>query len=94
MYFWSCSDECKYSCMWLTVDAYKKDNSGVPQFYGKVILFKTHNYNIIFNVFFTIFTVAFHKISWYPRASFSFIFSFEWFASYIPFDKFQEESYK
>lgn len=33
---WSCIDECKYTCMWVTVDkfvrVYKYD---VPQFYGK-----------------------------------------------------------
>ena len=33
---WSCKDECRYQCMWKTVDAFKKDNIGVPQFYGKV----------------------------------------------------------
>ena len=33
---WDCLDECKYGCMWQTVDAFQKDNSNVPQFYGKV----------------------------------------------------------
>ncbi|XP_005104826.1 post-GPI attachment to proteins factor 3 [Aplysia californica] len=32
---WSCQDECKYQCMWTTVDAYQRDRSEVPQFYGK-----------------------------------------------------------
>lgn len=32
---WSCKDECRYECMWKTVDAFQKDGSGVPQFYGK-----------------------------------------------------------
>ncbi|XP_041366016.1 post-GPI attachment to proteins factor 3-like [Gigantopelta aegis] len=32
---WSCIDECKYDCMWKTVDAFHNDNSNVPQFYGK-----------------------------------------------------------
>ncbi|KAK3775098.1 hypothetical protein RRG08_048308 [Elysia crispata] len=32
---WSCEDECKYDCMWITVDAYYLDGSSVPQFYGK-----------------------------------------------------------
>lgn len=32
---WSCSDECKYQCMWVTVDAFQKDGLDVPQFYGK-----------------------------------------------------------
>ena len=34
---WSCSDECKYGCMWITVDAFNRDSLKVPQFYGKVI---------------------------------------------------------
>ena len=33
---WSCSDECKYHCMWITVEAFQKDGLDVPQFYGKV----------------------------------------------------------
>ena len=33
---WSCSDECKYNCMWKTVDAFHRDGLNVPQFYGKV----------------------------------------------------------
>ena len=33
---WSCEDECKYSCMWTTVDAFQRDGLNVPQFHGKV----------------------------------------------------------
>lgn len=33
---WDCDSECKYLCMWKTVDGFQKDGSGVPQFYGKV----------------------------------------------------------
>ncbi|XP_017780018.1 PREDICTED: post-GPI attachment to proteins factor 3 [Nicrophorus vespilloides] len=32
---WTCTDECKYDCMWRTVDAYNKRNYKTPQFYGK-----------------------------------------------------------
>ncbi|CAI9721544.1 Hypothetical predicted protein [Octopus vulgaris] len=32
---WHCEDECKYTCMWYTVDAYQKDSQQIPQFYGK-----------------------------------------------------------
>ncbi|XP_067649317.1 post-GPI attachment to proteins factor 3-like [Haliotis asinina] len=32
---WNCIDECKYECMWSTVDAFRRDGSGVPQFHGK-----------------------------------------------------------
>ncbi|XP_059155699.1 post-GPI attachment to proteins factor 3-like [Physella acuta] len=32
---WTCRDECKYECMWTTVDAFSRDGSNVPQFYGK-----------------------------------------------------------
>ena len=35
-FYWSCIDDCKYSCMWDTVEAFNKDGSPVPQFYGKV----------------------------------------------------------
>lgn len=33
---WSCGDECRYQCMWTTVEAFRRDNIDVPQFYGKV----------------------------------------------------------
>ncbi|KAK7110490.1 post-GPI attachment to proteins factor 3-like [Littorina saxatilis] len=32
---WTCYSECEQSCMWYTVDAFVKDGSPVPQFYGK-----------------------------------------------------------
>ncbi|XP_060704595.1 post-GPI attachment to proteins factor 3 isoform X2 [Hemiscyllium ocellatum] len=32
---WSCADDCKYSCMWLTVGLYIQEGHKVPQFYGK-----------------------------------------------------------
>ncbi|KAK3108846.1 hypothetical protein FSP39_017130 [Pinctada imbricata] len=32
---WSCEDECKYGCMWKTVDAFSKDGMSIPQFHGK-----------------------------------------------------------
>ncbi|XP_076461872.1 GPI-specific phospholipase A2-like PGAP3 [Babylonia areolata] len=32
---WTCSAECQHSCMWHTVDAFVRDGSPVPQFYGK-----------------------------------------------------------
>jgi len=33
-FMWSCGDDCKYNCMWRTVDVYS-EHSRVPQFYGK-----------------------------------------------------------
>ncbi|XP_048242357.1 post-GPI attachment to proteins factor 3-like isoform X2 [Haliotis rufescens] len=33
---WNCTDECQYECMWSTVEAFRRDGSGVPQFHGKV----------------------------------------------------------
>ena len=38
---WSCSDECKYTCMWITVDAFQRDGMDIPQFYGKVSIMET-----------------------------------------------------
>ncbi|VDP88029.1 unnamed protein product [Echinostoma caproni] len=32
---WSCKRECKYRCMWKTVEAFSRDNLSIPQFYGK-----------------------------------------------------------
>lgn len=33
---WTCSDECKYMCMWPTVNWFVEAEIGVQQFYGKV----------------------------------------------------------
>lgn len=35
LFQWSCLDDCKYNCMWDTVDAFVKDGRKVPQFHGK-----------------------------------------------------------
>ncbi|CAG9760549.1 unnamed protein product [Ceutorhynchus assimilis] len=32
---WSCEDECKYNCMWATVDSFHERKWKTPQFYGK-----------------------------------------------------------
>ncbi|XP_066301996.1 post-GPI attachment to proteins factor 3-like [Branchiostoma lanceolatum] len=32
---WDCSEECKYECMWETVQAFQRNGQDVPQFYGK-----------------------------------------------------------
>ncbi|CAH0555988.1 unnamed protein product [Brassicogethes aeneus] len=32
---WNCGDECKYVCMWKTVEAFHKRNWATPQFFGK-----------------------------------------------------------
>ena len=32
---WNCIEECKYECMWKTVEVFKKSNLSIPQFYGK-----------------------------------------------------------
>jgi hypothetical protein len=39
---WSCQDECRYDCMWKTVEAFSNRNWDIPQFHGKVII----NYDI------------------------------------------------
>lgn len=33
---WTCQDDCKYECMWVTVGLYLKEGHKVPQFHGKV----------------------------------------------------------
>ncbi|XP_019405841.1 PREDICTED: post-GPI attachment to proteins factor 3 isoform X2 [Crocodylus porosus] len=35
---WTCRDDCKYECMWLTVGRYVQGGYKVPQFHGKVSL--------------------------------------------------------
>ncbi|KAL3831734.1 hypothetical protein ACJMK2_023450 [Sinanodonta woodiana] len=32
---WNCKDECHYQCMWTTVEAFQKDGTPIPQFFGK-----------------------------------------------------------
>ncbi|XP_025135986.2 post-GPI attachment to proteins factor 3 isoform X3 [Bubalus bubalis] len=32
---WTCRDDCKYECMWVTVDLYLQEGHKVPQFHGK-----------------------------------------------------------
>lgn len=32
---WDCIEECKYNCMWQTVEDFQQQNLRVPQFYGK-----------------------------------------------------------
>ncbi len=32
---WDCEDECRYQCMWRTVDAFVQSGLQVPQFHGK-----------------------------------------------------------
>lgn len=33
---WTCWDDCKYECMWVTVGLYLQEGHRVPQFHGKV----------------------------------------------------------
>ncbi|KAK2151215.1 hypothetical protein LSH36_372g04030 [Paralvinella palmiformis] len=35
---WTCTDDCKYVCMWKAVEAYEMDHSRVPQFFGKIAI--------------------------------------------------------
>ncbi|XP_016057762.1 PREDICTED: post-GPI attachment to proteins factor 3 isoform X4 [Miniopterus natalensis] len=32
---WTCQDDCKYECMWVTVGLYLQEGHKVPQFHGK-----------------------------------------------------------
>lgn len=33
---WNCEDDCKYDCMWKTIEVFHQRNWRTPQFYGKV----------------------------------------------------------
>lgn len=39
---WTCEDECKYDCMWETVEMFHRYNLNTPQFYGKVLFLNIH----------------------------------------------------
>ncbi|XP_026742513.1 post-GPI attachment to proteins factor 3 [Trichoplusia ni] len=32
---WSCDDECRYQCMWFTVQNFKRAGEGTPKFHGR-----------------------------------------------------------
>ncbi|KAK3592986.1 hypothetical protein CHS0354_023211 [Potamilus streckersoni] len=32
---WNCQEECYYQCMWTAVEAFQKDGTPIPQFFGK-----------------------------------------------------------
>lgn len=33
---WSCDDECRYNCMWKTVQGFDERGFSIPKFHGKV----------------------------------------------------------
>ncbi|XP_019062452.1 post-GPI attachment to proteins factor 3 [Fukomys damarensis] len=37
---WTCRDDCKYDCMWVTVGLYLQEGHRVPQFHGKWPFFR------------------------------------------------------
>ncbi|KAM9044063.1 post-GPI attachment to proteins factor 3 isoform 3-T3 [Megaptera novaeangliae] len=37
---WTCQDDCKYECMWVTVGLYLQEGHKVPQFHGKWPFFR------------------------------------------------------
>ncbi|XP_063107555.1 post-GPI attachment to proteins factor 3 isoform X5 [Cavia porcellus] len=37
---WTCRDDCKYNCMWVTVSLYLQEGHRVPQFHGKWPFFR------------------------------------------------------
>ncbi|XP_066877303.1 post-GPI attachment to proteins factor 3 isoform X3 [Kogia breviceps] len=37
---WTCQDDCKYECMWVTVGLYLQEGHTVPQFHGKWPFFR------------------------------------------------------
>ena len=47
---WDCNDECKYQCMWQTVDYFREieKKQTVPQFYGKWPFVRIYGMLIIF----------------------------------------------
>lgn len=39
---WTCRDDCRYQCMWTTVDLYQAEGYRTPQFHGKVCASKNN----------------------------------------------------
>ncbi|KAL8587023.1 hypothetical protein ACOMHN_023413 [Nucella lapillus] len=65
---WTCYEECRHSCMWYTVDAFVKDGSPVPQFYGKWPFVRVFGLQEPASVVFSILNAASHAmVLWYRR---------------------------
>jgi len=57
---WTCPDECKYTCMWPTVDWFVNAGIGVQQFYGKWPFIRIFGVQEPAAAFFSILNLACH----------------------------------
>lgn len=57
---WTCKDECIYTCMWTTVDAFYKDGIGTPHFYGKWPFIRLFGIQEPASVIFSVLNGVFH----------------------------------
>ncbi|XP_053373559.1 post-GPI attachment to proteins factor 3-like [Mercenaria mercenaria] len=64
---WSCEDECKYMCMWITVDAFQKDGLKVPQFHGKWPFVRLYGIQEPASMIFSVFNGLAHLCIFYYR---------------------------
>ncbi|KAL4222020.1 Post-GPI attachment to proteins factor 3 [Mactra antiquata] len=64
---WSCLDECKYVCMWKTVDAFQKDGMPIPQFHGKWPFVRLYGIQEPASMIFSIFNGLSHLSIFYYR---------------------------
>ncbi|XP_060556625.1 post-GPI attachment to proteins factor 3-like [Ruditapes philippinarum] len=56
---WSCEDECKYMCMWITVDAFQKDGLKIPQFHGKWPFVRLYGVQEPASMIFSVFNICY-----------------------------------
>jgi len=62
---WSCTDECKYSCMWPTVEWFVDAGIGVQQFYGKWPFIRLFGLQEPAAAFFSIMNLACHIVMFF-----------------------------
>lgn len=60
LFQWSCKDNCKYECMWKTVDGFLEYEKFVPQFYGKWPFIRMFGIQEPASTLFSIFNLVIH----------------------------------
>lgn len=68
-FFWSCKDECKYDCMWLTVDYFTDSGYTAPQFHGKWPFLRLFGIQEPASTLFSIMNLAGHLIMYHSLYS-------------------------
>uniref|UniRef100_T1JAC6 Post-GPI attachment to proteins factor 3 n=1 Tax=Strigamia maritima TaxID=126957 RepID=T1JAC6_STRMM len=64
LFQWDCPAECRYDCMWSTVDWFKKTKNTIPQFYGKWPFFRLFGIQEPASTLFSILNGVAHYSHW------------------------------